>query len=466
MPLVLILALICSAKDRLFHPRVNHHFLSVNTQKHEELKRIISDGIDAGGPGTEHSKMRCVLYKLQEVENARKEVKEDPNAEISHLFSLVTRRSHMKYIAVMACDTELKLFLLRLKQFHPTFKGLTKFRRQVETHFGNFRVGLIDGIHRIAALQDILMNNDTTIPENCINFECTANFSVMKNTNTSVPQFLLACSDLSLYVKNAVKSGVEHTVHDSILDLITHVITGNHYIVVEDIGFYSLLLNMTSKSDKVRARDLKYSDNTRKVTNEFAQVCHRECMKVLDYQDKNRERTFLHNKYSDNCFSPFPMVEAEKYIVHNMSQSQSSLTTALQILPRNYFFLRFLEPAIMSKPVAGALMRAFTNIASKSSHEETSYSFFLKVEYHANKFSSAYTEEMLSRDNSKIRQSPKSRKWKKKNGLCRLVANQMYVNYIEGISYWYCMSGEDRDKVAKLVTGGTGKYLSNNEQNK
>ena len=410
--------------------------------------------------------MRCVLYKLKTAQNSKEEMKtQDSTSMMTHVFSLTTRKIYAKGIAEMANDEDLQNFCRMLLQFPPTaFKGLTRFRRTVQTYFGNYRLGLIDGIHRTAALHDILLNEGCVTK--CTDLMCTAKISVVKDTNTSVEQFLTASVDLSLHVKNAVKSGAEHTVHDSILDIIQNVISKDRYIVEESLGFYSLLLNMTSSSDNVKARENTYSENTRKVTNEFAKTCHSECMKVLEYQDTNRERTFLHNKYSDNCFSPFQMIEAEKYIVHNMSQSQSSLTTSLQILPRNYFFLRFLEPAIMSKSVAGHLMKAFSTIARKSSHEVTSLSFFLKVEYHANNFSTAYTNQMMTREVSKIKSSQSSRKWKKKNGLSRLIANQMYVNYIEGISYWYSMSAEDRDKVARLVAGGTGKHLSKDEQKK
>ena len=252
------------------------------TEKHEELKFIISKSIDSGGPGTEHSKMRCVLYKLKSVQDAKATMKRNSTGMKCHLFSLTSRKAYTKGVAEMANDEDLEDFRAKLLQFHQnTFKGLTKFRRAAESHFGQYRLGLIDGIHRTAALHDILLHKGCR--GNCMELLCTANFSVMKNTNTSVEQFLTACIDLSLHVKNAVKSGVDHTVHDSILDLIQHALTRDKYIVVHDIGFYSLLLNITSSSDKVKARENQYSENTAKVTNEFAKICHSECMKVLDY---------------------------------------------------------------------------------------------------------------------------------------------------------------------------------------
>ena len=241
-----ILSVIENEEKELFHPSVNHHLLNQSLDSYNELVQIIKNVCSGFGGGPEHDRIRCVIYNIntgKEAKNFLSGNSEMPLGNKRTLASMESTRKHASKITIIADETEMDKFMSLLEKSDPpkSFQGMKQHRETVRKYFGNFRIGIIDGIHQMSALKQVLCED--SIPSKVLDYKCTAMFSV-KKADTSIQAFLDKCTDLSFKVKDALMSGVDHTIHDAIAAIIDNIKSCNTYILKEkEEMFYSLLVS-------------------------------------------------------------------------------------------------------------------------------------------------------------------------------------------------------------------------------
>lgn len=456
-----ILSLIENEEKELFHPSVNHHPLNQSLDSYNELVQIIKNVCSGFGDGPEHDRIRCVIYNI----NAGKEAKNflSGNSEMllgneCTLASMESTRKHASKIAIIADETEMDKFMSLLEKFDPpkSFQGMKQHSETVRKYFGNFRIGIIDGIHRMSALKQVLCED--SIPSKVLDYKCSAIFSA-KKADTSIQTFLDKCTDLSFKVKDALMSGVDHTIHDAIAAIIDNIKSRNTYILKEkEEMFYSLLLS-PKKNEK--RNDDDYSESEKRVLEiltKHAIDSHQCLMKVREYKEeflpkKSKTTKIVAEGYAESYSSVPSQEDAQKYIFKKTNPGKPQLKKKTGLNYTNYYVIRLTESALMSDRNADELMRAFRNISNKSRHNEISYEVLKIIQYHAGKIAKDYVDKIFTKEKSSS--SFKGRQWKKKN-LERFISNQMQTQYIMGVSFWYDLKQNNMKKVTKLILGDSG----------
>ena len=290
-----ILSLIENEKKELFHPSVNHHPLNQSLDSYNELVQIVKNVCSGFGGGPEHDRIRCVIYNI----NTGKEAKNFLSGETEDignkctLVSMESTQKHASKIAIIADETEMDKFMSLLQKFDPpkSFQRMEEHMETVRKYFGNFRIGIIDGIHRMSALRQILCED--SIPNKVLDYKCTALFSA-KKSDTSIQTFLDKCTDLSFQVKDALMSGVDHTIHDAIAAIIDKIKSRNTYILNEkEEMFYSLLVAQKKNEKKTENKNENKTENVsdsekrvQEILTKHAIDCHQCLMKVREYKDE------------------------------------------------------------------------------------------------------------------------------------------------------------------------------------
>mgnify|MGYP003340841997 CR=1 FL=1 len=485
VPVVAILALVESAEEKgvthLFHPPVNHHYLNASAKGYMGLKDIVRQACENSGNGPEHANMRCVLYEIIETRETKENGKvtggskvaleqkeKDPKSRCCNLKSMSRGKRLKNALADIANETKVDVFLQKIKEFDYSqftkddMKTYREFKEMMRKHFGTFRLGFIDGLHRINALLGVVSGSAKPF-KLFFNFTCSINITVMKSgTDASIEEFLHACWNHSLEVKDALKKGVDHTIHDALAAVTNSIITRNQYLFSGRENLFHSLKTPSKATDILASK--AFDNKTDEILENFAKECHEALLNVPEYKDifnpKQDHLEFISEGYAKGYFKPCGLPDANSYIIKKQVVTNSTqLKTATNLKHGNNAMLRLLESALMSKKVASRLLEAFRDICEKSPGGETSYDFFMTLQYHAARIASVYYDKMATEEQSNLKVLKNSgAKWKTKR-IRRFLENQVQTDFVEGVSYWYNLDTEARNRIAKAILGDGGKSV-------
>ena len=354
--------------QNFLQPELNHHFVNTSkesykmmVQKFKEILNQTDQNESSAMPHMVYNTIHCVFFDVNSNDSGSVISKGE---RIVNVFKPTVDISNMKFsFTDNAKVTELvteKIFKHANDHQQPfsCFKDIVQSNKK---SLGNTRLGIIDGMHRCAAMLETILSRQEELADLNVfeKFFCDIQLFVKKENieNRRDPEEL--CSTLSChseYIMESLTGGLTHSFEDALVQCLRFIKDDSRYIAQANF----LDLKTFVKADKIDEETF-----IEKAMMEQIPKLHSLCMQAKDYQNLIEPNvTFDPKKYVTTTHAKLANDRIQQVV--NLQKVSSTIVQAssnIGIKYQCYSVLRFLEAALLRKDSNISLLETISDLS-------------------------------------------------------------------------------------------------------